>query len=401
MMKRDDFSEELARLRSQGLLRELRTVAAEENGEVEFAGSRLVNFASNDYLGLARHPAPAEAAREALGRYGTGSGASRLITGTHPPHRLLEEKLAAFKNAEAALVFSTGYAAALGVIPALAGPDDVVITDKLAHACLIDGMRLSGATIRVFPHNHLGKLESHLRWARRQPGVGRVLVVTESVFSMDGDAAPLREIIGLKNAFGALLLLDEAHATGILGPGGRGLAAALGLDDQVEIRMGTLSKALGVAGGFIAGSRSLIAWLVNRARSFVFSTAPPPALAAAAAAALDVALSAEGDALRAALAARIARLESALPARFRREGGAGAIFPLVIGAEQDALDAASAARERGLLVPPVRYPTVPKGRARLRATLTALHTEEQTDRLARFARDLDARLAVNEAENQP
>lgn len=391
-MTPDPFAEGLARLRSAGLLRELRAVASDTGGEIEFTGSRLVNFASNDYLGLSRHPAVTAAAAEALARYGTGSGASRLITGTRPPHRLLEEKLAAFKNAEAALAFSSGYAAAVGVIPALAGPDDVIITDKLAHACLIDGIRLSGAAVRVFPHNHLGRLESHLRWARQRAPRGRALIVTESVFSMDGDAAPLREIVSLKNHFGAMLLLDEAHATGLLGPDGRGLAAALGIEEQIEIRMGTLSKALGVSGGFVAGSRSLISWLVNRARSFIFSTAPPPLVAAAACAALDLVTSPEGGKLRETLAARVSRLESALPSRFRRVNGAGAIFPLVIGPEHAALEAAAAARENGLFVPAVRYPTVPKGRARLRATLAAFHSEDQVDRLAAFTRSLAAAL---------
>ncbi len=389
-----DFSEGLERLRERGLLRELRTVINDNCGEIEFAGNRFVNFASNDYLGLSQHPAVAEAAREAIARYGIGAGASRLITGTHPPHRLLEEKLAAYKNAEASLVFSTGYAAALGIIPALVGAGDIVITDKLAHACLIDGIRLSGAVIRVFPHNHLGKLESHLRWARQHlSSSGRILIVTESVFSMDGDCAPLRSIIQLKNSFGALLLLDEAHATGLVGPGGRGLATALGLDEQIEVRMGTLSKALGVAGGFVVGSRQLISWLINRARSFIYSTAPPPLLCAAAAAALDVVLSEEGEALRATLAARIARLDDGLPNRFQRKNGAGAIFPLILGSEMAALDAASEAREQGLFIPPVRYPTVPKGQARLRATLTSLHSEQHLDRLIQWAQKIDERLA--------
>ena len=232
---------ELAELRARSLLRSLREMGSPQQPAVELAGKRLINFSSNDYLGLATEPALRDAAKAAIDQYGVGAGASRLVCGTLSPHVRLEEKLAEFKRTEAALVFSSGYAAALGTLGALCRKGDVIILDKLAHACLIDGARLSGAHVRVFPHNHMGKLESHLEWARENFPEARVVVVTESVFSMDGDWALLAEIVELKRRFGALLLLAEAHAVGVIGAHGRGLADQLGLAGAVDIHMGTLS----------------------------------------------------------------------------------------------------------------------------------------------------------------
>ncbi|MEO5721452.1 MAG: 8-amino-7-oxononanoate synthase, partial [Chthoniobacterales bacterium] len=263
----DLFHEQLQALRARSLHRKLREIGTAQGPEVKIVGRQLVNFSSNDYLGLANDSLLREAATAAIAEFGVGAGASRLISGTQSPHIQLETAIARWKGTPAALTFSSGYAAAVGTIPSLVGKRDVILLDKLAHASLIDGAKLSGATIRVFPHNHLGKLESHLEWAHREHPEGRLLVVTESVFSMDGDRAPLRELIGLKKRFGAILLLDEAHAVGVIGANGRGLAHELELTRQVEVQMGTLSKALGVSGGYICGSRSLIEWLVNRARS--------------------------------------------------------------------------------------------------------------------------------------
>lgn len=359
---------------------------------VQFAGHRLVNFGSNDYLGLARSPKLAAAATAAIKEYGVGAGASRLLTGTHPPHKNLEDRLARFKGTESALTFTSGYAAAVGVIPALMGGNDVVIADKFCHACLIDGIRLSGAVVRIYPHNHLGKLESHLRWAETNYPENRVLVVTESIFSMDGDAALLRETVELKDRFGALLLVDEAHALGIIGPGGRGLVAELDLAERVEVQMGTLSKALGASGGYVAGSQALIQLVLNRARSIIYSTAPPPMIVAAALAALNLVDSQEGEERRLRLRARIHQLEESLPEQFKRSGGCGSIFPILIGGEALSMEAAALARENGLLVPAVRFPTVPKNKARLRASLTADHTEEQIDMLTAFLKRLATKL---------
>jgi glycine C-acetyltransferase/8-amino-7-oxononanoate synthase len=308
----------------------------------------------------------------------------------------LERALAQWKRTEAALCFSSGYAAALGTIPAVVTKNDVVLLDKLCHASLIDGAKLSGAVLRIFPHNHLGKLESHLEWSRREHSGKRVLIVTESVFSMDGDRAPLRELVQLKKRFGALLMLDEAHAVGVIGSNGRGLAAAENLNDDVDVQMGTLSKALGASGGYICGSRALIEWLTNRARSFIYSTAPSPAIAAAALAALDFLASPEGEERRRLLWEKIKLMRelslsldvvrfdagnkrSTLNAQrpTSNAGGQSAILPLIVGDEQAALNLAAALQSEGFLVPAIRYPTVAKGAARLRITVTAAHNEDQ------------------------
>src|SRR6478736_25667 len=250
------FDAELEELRERSLLRSLREIDSPQQPEMELTGRRLINFSSNDYLGLATEPSLREAAKAAIDQYGVGAGASRLISGTLSPHVRLEEKLAEWKRAPAAVTFSTGYAAAVGTVSGLLRKDDVVILDKLCHASLIDGARLSGAVIRVFPHNHLGKLESHLAWARESYPDARILVITESVFSMDGDWPPLAEIVEMKQRYDALLMLDEAHAVGVIGSNGRGLADKLGLASHIDIQMGTLSKALGCSGGYVCGSRS-------------------------------------------------------------------------------------------------------------------------------------------------
>ncbi len=381
------FQEQLQALRARSLHRKLREIGSAQGPEIQIVGRELVNFSSNDYLGLAADPLLRAAASAAVEKFGVGAGASRLVSGTQSPHVALEASLAQWKGAPAALAFSSGYATALGVLPALVSRHDVVILDKLSHASLIDGARLSGAVLRIFPHNHLGKLESHLAWAQREHPEARHLIVTESVFSMDGDRAPLGELIELKKRFRALLLLDEAHAVGVVGPHGRGLAAELGLEAEVDVHLGTLSKALGVSGGYVCGSRSLIDWLINRARSFIFSTAPPPALAAAATAAIEFLRSNEGEARRRTLWQRMTRLKKELGSS---EGPESAIFPWIVGDEQRALDCSRSLQEAGMLVPAIRYPTVAKGAARLRITLTASHTEEQIGRLAAALRRLGA-----------
>jgi 8-amino-7-oxononanoate synthase len=378
---------ELAELRARSLYRRLREFESPSGPEASLAGRVLVNFASNDYLGLAADPLLREAAKAAIDQFGVGSGASRLICGTLSPHLRLEEKLAEFKRTEAALTFSSGYAAAVGTLGALCRKDDVVILDKLAHASLIDGAKLSGAVVRVFPHNHLGKLESHLHWAREHHPEARIVVVTESVFSMDGDWCPLAEIVALKTRFGALLLLDEAHAVGVIGDHGRGLADHLGLAAQVDIQMGTLSKALGCSGGYICGARKLIELLVNRARSFIYSTAPSPALAAAALAAVEMLLSPVGELRRQRLRQNLARFAEELPQLFN--GGRkvqSAIIPILLGSADAALAAAQTLADKGFFVPAIRYPTVPKDAARLRVTLSARHTPEQISALCEVLR---------------
>jgi 8-amino-7-oxononanoate synthase len=374
---------ELSSLEKQGLRRSLRVVESSQGTLITIAGRELVNFSSNDYLGLASHPEIASAMAEAAQRWGAGSTASRLICGTSAEHAALEEEIAAAKGTEAALVFSTGVAAATGTIPALVGRGDVVILDKLAHACLIDGVHASGAKMRVFPHNDLAKLESHLKWARETHPKGRTLIVTESVFSMDGDLAPLREIVELKDRHGAILFLDEAHAVGVRGRGAQGLAGELGLAERIEIQMGTLGKALGVSGGYIAGSRPLIDFLINRARSFIFSTAPSPAIAAAARASLRIVQSPGGDALRKRLQENLSLLAGAMKAKLPPS----AIMPLILGGEERALSEGARLQEAGFFVPAIRYPTVPRKTARLRITLSAAHTPEQIRGLAAALRE--------------
>lgn len=368
----DWFAEQLDQLRERSLDRHLREISSAQGPLIEVAGKRLINFSSNDYLGLANDPRLRDAAIAALNEFGVGAGASRLISGTQSPHVQLEATLAKWKAAEAALTFSSGYAAAVGTIPALVTTGDIIVLDKLCHASLIDGAKLSGATLRVFPHNHLGKLESHLQWTQRQHPGKRVVVITESVFSMNGDRAPLREIVDLKKRFGALLLLDEAHAVGVLGRQGRGLAATEQLNEQVDVQMGTLSKALGVTGGYICGSRSLIDWLINRARSLIYSTAPLPSAAAAARAAVEFLASRDGETRREQLWRNIDILHDALSTK-----PASAILPWIIGDEKAAVEAAATLRAEGFLVPAIRYPSVAKGSARLRITVTAAHSEEQ------------------------
>jgi len=390
---RDLFQEQLNGLRARSLERKLREIGSAQGPEIEIAGRRLINFSSNDYLGMANDSRLREAALAAIKEFGVGAGASRLVSGTQSPHLRLENALARWKGTEAALSFSSGYAAALGTIPALVARNDIILLDKLCHASLIDGAKLSGAILRVFPHNHLGKLENHLEWAQRQHAGKRVLILTESVFSMDGDRAPLRELIKLKKHFGALLFLDEAHAIGVIGPNGRGLAAAENLSDDVDVQMGTLSKALGASGGYICGSRDLIEWLINRARSFIYSTAPPPGIVSAAFAAVNFLASPEGEERRLLLWKRIRLLQELLPRselNNKASDGSSAIFPWIVGDEQAALDLASALQNEGFLVPAIRYPTVAKGSARLRITVTASHEEDQIRSLCQAIERLSA-----------
>lgn len=357
----------LADLGQAGLLRALRPLGGPTGVRVLRNGRQLWNFASNDYLGLAEHPALRAAFHEGLDRWGHGAAASRLITGTQPPHTFLEDCLAAAKGTGAALTFSSGFAAATGVIPALVGKGDHVILDKLAHACLIDGARLSEATLRVFPHNDLAKLERLLSSIRAKDATGSILIVTESVFSMDGDLCPLREILDLKERFGARLLLDEAHGLGVLGKTGMGLGEDLGVQDRVDFHLGTLGKAAGLAGAYLACSAAWRDLLVNRARSFIYSTAPPPALAHAAQASIELIRSQEGLELRGRLRENI---------RLLSPGARTPIIPRIIGGNEAALAASAALEEAGFIVPAIRYPTVPRETARLRISVSAGHGKD-------------------------
>jgi 8-amino-7-oxononanoate synthase len=373
-----EISRRLETLRAEGLFRALREVDSPQSTHIQIAGGSFLNFSSNDYLGLANAPRLKEAAKEAVEKYGAGAGASRLICGSLVPFHQLEEALARFKGTEAALSFSSGYATALGTIGAVLEKEDIIVIDKLVHACIVDAARLCGAKLRVFAHNDMNDLEDILKWANGQKR--RVFIATESVFSMDGDCAPLRELVVLKDKYGAWLMVDEAHATGLYGANRRGLAEAEGVADRIEIQMGTLGKALGAAGGYICGSRALIEFLINRARSFIFSTAPVPAAAAAATAAIEWVQSEEGARRCARLWERVEQLRNGLDNTDLPQSRS-AIFPLIVGASEKAMQLADLLRAKGIYVPAIRYPTVARDKARLRITLTADHTAADVDQL--------------------
>ena len=365
---------ELDALRARGLLRSLEPLRSPPGSEIELRpGERLINFSSNDYLGLASDARIAEALAVGTRTWGAGAGASRLVCGDFLPQHELEAELARFASSEAALLFGSGYAANCGILPSFAGPEDLILSDALNHASIIDGCRLSRARVEVYPHGDVGAVEKALRAPAR-----RKIVVTDAVFSMDGDRAPLRELAALCSAAGALLIVDEAHATGVIGPRGAGLAAELGV--AADVRMATLSKAFGVAGAYVAASRAVCDLLLNRARPLIFSTALPPALACAARASLEILAGSEGDARRSRLWSNVRRFaaglrEAGLPARED-----SAIFPVVTGTPDRALAMTAHLRELGILAKPIRPPTVPQGTSRIRFAVTSAHTVEHIDR---------------------
>ena len=369
MTTQDWIENGLSELRALGMERTLRQFQT-VGGKTRDGAHETLNFSSNDYLGLARSGKLAAAGAAALKSYGAGAASSRLVCGTLPCHAELERRLAAFKGYPEALVFGSGYMANLGVIPALAGRSDAIFADKLAHASLVDGAILSRAELKRFRHNdprHLSELLASEKQARRR------LVITESVFSMDGDLAPLEEIAEACSRHGAMLLVDEAHATGIFGPGGSGMVRELKLESRVDISMGTMSKAFGAYGGFVACSAPLRAWLVNRARSFIFSTALPPAVAGAAAGALDTLASNPGlgrELLQRAQAFRL-RLKEA---GFNTGVSASQIIPLIVGKNARALALAERLGESGIIAVAIRPPTVPEGTARIRLSVTLDHS---------------------------
>jgi 8-amino-7-oxononanoate synthase len=382
------LDEQLDEIVELGLMRHLREMDSPQGVNIYVEGQGCLNFSSNDYLGLANHPVLKEAAIKAIEKYGVGAGASRLISGNIRPHVELEETLAAFKGTEAALAFSSGYAAAVGTISSIVGRDDIVVLDKLSHACLIDGARLSGAKMRIFAHNDLGKLESILRWATKPHGevalARRILVITESVFSMDGDLSPLRNIAELTHQYGGWLMVDEAHSVGLFGEQRRGLAEAFEMHDDIDIHFGTLGKAIGSSGGYVAGNATLINFLINKARSFIFSTAPLPAVAAAATAGIRLIQSPEGETRRQRVWGLIDHLKSELLAQgITPPLTQSSIVPILLGQENRARAIAAALLKKGIYVPAIRYPTVAMGKARLRVSMTANHEVEQVKQLCR------------------
>ncbi len=365
------YQAELAQLRENELFRHTKTWRREGNLLYDVKGKRYHDFSSNDYLGLSQHPTLIAAAQEAMAQYGVGSAGSRLISGTTPAHEECEATIAQYKETESAVLFATGMMAAHGSIKALFGKGDTIILDKLSHACLIDAARECGARIRVFPHNDLNKLEALLRSeSEKLSKAGQLLVVVESVYSMDGDLCPLAEIVALKEQYGAMLLLDEAHGLGVLGLKGMGLAEELGLQSEIDLQMGTLGKAAGGAGGYIACSSLLRDMIVNRGRSLIFTTAPPPCQAAVATRALHLIASQEGRELRDKLVSN-----RYLFGKLTKQEVPSAISPFIVGENARALETSFRLQEAGFYAPAVRYPTVAKGAARLRITLSAIQEE--------------------------
>ena len=368
-----DFIEQrLQEIRSRNLYRQLKVVDGEQSATVRLNGREVLNLSSNNYLGLANHPALKAAGREALDRYGCGSGASRLISGNMTAHEELEQRIARFKGTEAALVFNSGYQANVGIIATLMEKDDVVLSDALNHASIIDGCRLSRAAVSVYRHCDMGHLESLLKEA---PAGARKLIVTESIFSMDGDIAPLGEMVEMAERHGALVMVDEAHATGVRGPNGAGVVAELDLGDRVLVQMGTLGKALGAFGAYVAGSARLKELLVNRARSFIFTTSLPPVVLAMAGAAVD--LVEKEPERQCALQRNTERLRDGLQGIGYTVAGSTQIIPVIVGEEQPCMKLAARLLESGFYVQGIRPPTVPPGTSRLRVTTMATHTTEQ------------------------
>ena len=345
--------------------------------------SHALSFSNNDYLGLSQHPKVKQAGWQSIHEHGTGSQAARLLAPNYPEYQRLEEALAGWKLTEKSLLFSAGYLTPLGVIPALASAPDTVVIEKNAHACLFDGAKLSNAKIRIFNRRDPQDLFQVLQLTRKLNPQGKILIVTESLHSMDGDLLPLKEIVDLKEEFAAWLLLDEAHAGGIYGPQGSGLATELGLTAKVEVQMGTLGKSLGSSGGFVAASEEIIRHLVNEARTFLFGTALAPAQAAAALKALQIIQSQEGEELRVKLRANIKTFHSN-----RETSLAGPIQPIPCFDNQIAVDISHRLLERGLHVPAIRPPTVPEGTARLRVSLSSRHSLKDINGLCSLLHEL-------------
>ena len=371
----DSIEKRLMGLKTSGLKRSLTVLEGPQAPRAGINGKEVVVLCSNDYLGLANHPAVKEAAARAIGDHGTGAGASRLVAGTMELHMELEDRLSAFKKTEAALLFNSGWHANTGCIPALVSRGDDIFCDKLSHASIIDGCILSRANLKRYPHGDMNALEGLLKRSR----ASRKLVITDGVFSMDGDIAPLDDILGLAERYGATLLLDDAHATGVLGRNGRGTLEHIGIDNPSVIQLGTLGKAFGSYGAFVAGSRRLIEFVMNTARSFIYSTALPPAVCAASIKAIDIV---EGEPER---RERLLRNASLVRDGLKKRGldtlcSTTQIIPLVVGDAARTMEATRRLLDRGVFVQGIRPPTVPQGTSRLRITVTSEHSTDDLER---------------------
>ncbi len=371
-----DFDAELKRLKKSALLRKLTLIDSAKGPTISIAGKQFINFSSNDYLGLSQRPDIIKSAISAFKKYGFGSGSSRLLCGTYIPHKKLEERIAGFKKTESALLFNTGYAANTGIIPAIASAGWTVLSDELNHASIIDGMKLSKAGIKIYRHRDINHLEALLKKSAKNN-----FIVTDAVFSMDGDIAPLKDIAFLSKKYKALLMIDDAHGTGVLGRTGRGTLEHLGIRDAGIIQMGTLSKALGCFGAFTAGSNDLINFLINKARSFIYSTSLPPAVAEAGIKAIDI-VDFKSVNLRKNLWHNRQRLSDGLEnLGYDTFDSETPIIPILAGNAENALKLSRYLYKNKIFAPAIRPPTVPEKKCRIRFSVTALHTDEDIDRV--------------------
>ncbi len=373
----EKISNELKKIKESGLYRELNILEGAQGPHVKIKGRTYISFCSNNYLGLANHPEVVKAVEDAVGKYGWGAGASRLVSGNTELHQALEDEISKFKKKEAAIVFPTGYMANIGTICSLVSSGDLVICDRLNHASIIDGCRLSGATFRVYPHRDIGKLENILK---KSTGYPRKLIVTDTVFSMDGDLAPLPDIVRIAHEYNAMVMADEAHGTGVFGENGRGVVEHFNLDKKVNIIMGTLSKAVGSLGGFVTGNSDLISYLRNKARTFMYTTALPPAACAASIAGIK--LIQRSHSLRESLWHNVHYVKERLKSlNLNVTSLDSPIIPIIIGNAKKAVDVSGFLFESGILIPAIRPPTVPDESSRLRVTIMATHTRADLDKL--------------------
>jgi 8-amino-7-oxononanoate synthase len=371
------ISDELNKIKESGLYRELNILESPQGPHVKIKGRTYISFCSNNYLGLANHPEITKAVEDAVKKYGWGAGASRLVSGNMKLHKTLEDEISEFKKKEAAIVFPTGYMANIGTICSLVSSGDLVICDRLNHASIIDGCRLSGADFRVYPHRDVGKLENILK---KSTGYPHKLIITDTIFSMDGDIAPLPDIVRIAHEYNAMVMVDEAHGTGVFGKNGRGVVEHYNLDEEVKIIMGTLSKAVGCLGGFVSGNSDLISYLRNKARTFMYTTALPPAACAASIAGIK--LIRKDHSLRESLWRNVRYVRERLKLlNLSIISSESPIIPIMIGGAKKAVDVSEFLFERGILIPAIRPPTVPIESSRLRITVMSTHTKDDLEKL--------------------
>lgn len=385
------LSDELQRLKAQGLYQKLRILEGEQLPVARFDGREVINLSSNNYLGLTTHPKLKQRALEALEKYGVGSGAVRTIAGTMSIHMQLEEKIAAFKSVEASVVFQSGFTANAGTVAAIIGPEDIIISDELNHASIIDGCRLSKAAIKRFPHKDIDGCRRVLK--EISAAKGRKLLITDGVFSMDGDIAPLPELVKLAEEFGCIMMIDDAHASGVLGRNGRGTVDHFGLHGRVDIQVGTLSKAIGALGGYVCSTRDTIEFLYHRARPFLFSTSHPPSVAATCLAAFE--LLDEEPQLVERLWTNTRFFKAGLSKLgFNTGASETPITPVMVGEAALAHQFSRELFDAGVFAQGIGYPTVAKGKARLRTIVTATHTEEQLSRALEIFESVGKKLRI-------